>query len=154
MAKKKEQPKEPRGFRNCNPMNLRLTKDKWVGLSKDAFDPEFFVFSDMKYGYRAAFITLYRYIQKHGCDTIEKICARWAPAGDGNNNPESYARQVELMVHWPKDYPVLWKSMGLMCSIAHAMTYVECGKSPQMRDVIQGYNLAKSYLKIPDELII
>ena len=32
---------EPRGIRNCNPGNIRITKDKWQGLREVQEDKEF-----------------------------------------------------------------------------------------------------------------
>ena len=43
----------PRGLRNNNPGNLRLSGDRWKGLRPVQTDKEFFQFTDMRYGYRA-----------------------------------------------------------------------------------------------------
>ena len=43
----------PRGIRNNNFGNLRITKDKWQGLREEQTDPEFFQFKSPKWGYRA-----------------------------------------------------------------------------------------------------
>lgn len=40
--------KTPRGIRNCNPGNIRLTRDKWQGLRSEQTDTEFFQFEEMK----------------------------------------------------------------------------------------------------------
>ncbi len=43
----------PRGLRNCNPGNIRISKDKWQGLREKQEDKSFFQFTEMKWGYRA-----------------------------------------------------------------------------------------------------
>ena len=36
--------KLPRGLRNCNPGNIRISTDKWLGLREEQTDKEFFQF--------------------------------------------------------------------------------------------------------------
>lgn len=43
----------PRGLRNNNPGNIRLSKDKWQGLRERQEDKEFFQFVSIEWGYRA-----------------------------------------------------------------------------------------------------
>lgn len=42
--------KLPRGLRNCNPGNIRITKDKWQGLRAKQEDKSFFQFTEMNGG--------------------------------------------------------------------------------------------------------
>ena len=63
--------KTPRGIRNCNPGNLRLSKDRWKGLRPVQTDKEFFQFEEMKWGYRALMRTLQNYRRVHGCRNQE-----------------------------------------------------------------------------------
>ena len=51
----------PRGLRNNNPGNIRITKDKWQGLREKQEDKSFFQFTEMKWGYRALIRTLQNY---------------------------------------------------------------------------------------------
>ena len=37
-----------RGLRNCNPGNIRITKDKWQGLRAKQEDKSFFQFETMR----------------------------------------------------------------------------------------------------------
>lgn len=87
-----------RGMRNNNPCNIRKNPNTcWKG-SVRGNDPEFVTFKDKAYGYRAVFITLNTYNRKHNIWSIRQIINRWAPAGDGQNNPHAYIRRVcELM---------------------------------------------------------
>ncbi|MDR2916011.1 MAG: structural protein P5 [Tannerella sp.] len=68
-----------------NPLNLRNSKDNFLGEIET--ENGFKAFSEMKYGYRAAFRTLNTYIKK-GFDTVDKIINRWAPPSE--NNTSSY----------------------------------------------------------------
>lgn len=82
----------PRGIRNNNPGNLRITRDPWQGLAPIQQDPEFFTFSSMAYGVRAAAITLMTYYDRHGLRTVEDIIGRWAPPNE--NNTLAYVQSV------------------------------------------------------------
>jgi hypothetical protein len=82
----------PRGIRNHNPGNLRKTKDPWQGLSATQSDPEFFQFSEAKWGIRALARLLIAYQDKLGLDTVEKILSRYAPPVE--NNTSSYIGHV------------------------------------------------------------
>ena len=83
MSKVKEQ--TPRGVRNCNPLNIRLTKNaKWAGLAKEQTDGAFCQFASMTYGWRAAFILLRKYYFTYKLRTIRSIISRWAPPEDNN----------------------------------------------------------------------
>ena len=58
----------PRGIRNKNPMNIRRTADHWVGMAEVQHDSSFVEFTSFKYGYRAAFIILHRYMNTYGIE--------------------------------------------------------------------------------------
>ena len=58
----------PRGIRNCNPLNIRISSEKWQGLRQKQTDKSFFQFESMAYGYRAAIKTMQTYI-KNNYDT-------------------------------------------------------------------------------------
>ena len=44
----------PRGIRNHNPGNIRLSQDPWQGLATPQEDREFFTFQSALYGIRGA----------------------------------------------------------------------------------------------------
>ena len=75
----------PRGYRNNNPCNIRLTSSKWQGLCLEQKDVSFCQFVNLTYGYRAVFKLLNNYYLKHNCIDVRSIISRWAPVGDGNN---------------------------------------------------------------------
>lgn len=91
--------KNTRAIRNNNPLNIRHSPSRWLGLlpkeehAHGATDSAFCQFVSMAYGFRAAFILIDTYMRKHGLNTIERIIYRWAPPKDGNNT-EQYIRDV------------------------------------------------------------
>ena len=120
--------KQPRGLRNNNPLNIRRSGDKWQGLKAQQEDREFFQFSEMKWGWRAAFVILCRtYYNKHKLRTIRALITRWAPPKE--NNTEAYIRRVtdrigigpDRELGSPQEHPAQWMM------IAMAMAIVECG---------------------------
>ena len=92
----------PRGIRNNNPLNLRRTKTYWAGLSQEQTDPAFFQFSSMTFGWRAAWMTLRSYYNKHGLRTVRDILNRWAPPSDSNNT-DRYIGIVSEKSGWKAD---------------------------------------------------
>ena len=128
----------PRGIRNNNPLNIRISGDKWLGLVGD--DGEFFQFESAEKGIRAAARTLATYRKKYGYDTIATIISRWAPTTENNTQAyiQSTAKRMGISPHQAltkADYPAL----------ISAMIYHENGQNPYTHNVIidgfnQGYN--------------
>ena len=135
---------EARGIRNNNPLNIRKSGDKWQGLRTLQEDREFFQFSEMKYGWRAAFVILCRtYYKKYGLKTISDIIYRWAPPKE--NNTAAYIRRVSDYISIgpdrelgdPATHPTQWMMLGI------AMAVVECGTASQdYLSMLKGYSLA------------
>ena len=114
----------PRGIRNNNPLNIRRSGDKWQGLQDLQEDREFFQFSEMKYGWRAAFRLLcHTYYGKYKLRTIRDIISRWAPPME--NNTPAYIRHVsDYTGIWPdrelgdpKTHPVQWLMIGFAMAV-------------------------------------
>ncbi len=149
---------EPRGIRNNNPLNIRLSSDKWQGQvnpsgngnvngngnnSSPKGDAEFVQFYSMEYGWRAAFVILCRtYYGKYGLKTIRDIVSRWAPAKE--NNTEAYIRHVSdytgiapnKVLGSPQEHPTQWLLIG------YAMAVVENGKALSAVPMLKGFALA------------
>lgn len=90
----------PRGFRNNNPGNIRISSSVWRGLADPIDETDFqrreqnfCVFREPEWGLRAQAILLRKYKTELGLDTPRKIISRWAPASD-NNDVTSYAEQL------------------------------------------------------------
>ncbi len=143
---------QPRGLRNCNPLNIRITpeqrqgKKRWLGMCEEQADRAFCQFKSAEWGWRAAFILLtrnYYHLQRLHC--VRTIVSRWAPPADGNNT-EAYIRRVcELTrllpdedLGMPTMNPTTWMKLAL------AMAIVENG--PAQLDyyaMLDGWELAR-----------
>lgn len=129
----------PRGLRNNNPGNIRITKDKWKGLRPVQEDKEFFQFSDMKWGYRALIRTLQNYRRRHGCQTIADFIRRWAPSTE--NNTSGYISRVCKEMQVPTTYVPDVEDKTTMCAFAAAISQVENGVPAVMSDVESGWEV-------------
>lgn len=127
----------PRGLRNNNPGNIRITKDKWKGLIPVQEDKEFFQFSDMKWGYRALIRTLQNYHRLHGCRTIADYINRWAP--EHENNTSGYISRVCKEMQVPTTYVPDVEDKTTMCAFAAAISQVENGVPAVMSDIESGW---------------
>ena len=137
---------EARGIRNNNPLNIRLSSDKWQGQvlpQRGSGEGAFCQFYSIEWGWRAAFVILCRtYYGKYGLKTIRDLVSRWAPAKE--NNTEAYIRHVSdytgiapnKVLGSPKEHPTQWLLIG------YAMAVVECGKALPAVPMIKGFALA------------
>ena len=114
----------PRGIRNCNPLNIRRSKDQWKGLADAQTDRAFCQFKSLEYGWRAAFYLLTRtYYHKYRLYTIRTIIRRWAPPGE--NNTEAYIANVSRLtgidpdepIGIPLEKPSRWMMVGIAMAI-------------------------------------
>ena len=129
----------PRGLRNNNPLNIRISTDKFVGEVRPSQDKAFKQFDTMAHGYRAAFRVLRTYINNYKCDTIRKIISRWAPKNE--NHTENYIKVVSERSGITADEPILADNREMMIRIVAAMSFVENGREAVMSDVIRGWEL-------------
>lgn len=84
--------KVPLGIRNNNPGNIRKSKERWKGLSKEQTDPRFFIFERPEWGIRAMMVILRNYQRKYGLKTVTSIISRWAPPTE--NDTKAYIKRV------------------------------------------------------------
>ena len=140
----------PRGVRNKNPLNIRHSKAKWLGLAATQTDKEFCQFREMRYGWRAAFMLLCgNYYMKRGLHTLDAIIERWAPASDGNY-PKAYALRVAAAVGVSPDaeLPHPAQNAAIWRRIGWAMAQVENGNYKLYYwDMVAGYALWFNTLK-------
>ncbi len=129
----------PRGLRNNNPGNIRLTKTVWAGQIIPGTDRSFCQFQTMAYGYRAMLMTLRNYRRKHGCQTVADFIRRWAPPVE--NDTAAYIRSVcrTLQVH--DSYIPDIDDRTAMCNLAAAISKVENGVDAAMADIHAGWDL-------------
>lgn len=96
-------PKQSRGYRNCNPGNIDFVPaNKWqgqVGIEdppRGGGRPRFAKFSEHEYGIRALAALLTTYQDRHNLRTVRKIINRWAPPVE--NDTGSYVNAVARAV--------------------------------------------------------
>ena len=114
----------PRGIRNCNPLNIRRSKDKWKGMRAVQSDAQFVQFESLEWGWRAAFYMLTRtYYHKYRLYTIRTIIRRWAPPNE--NNSKAYVDNVSRLtgigpdepIGIPSEQPARWMMVGVAMAI-------------------------------------
>jgi hypothetical protein len=132
---------KPRGLRNNNPGNIRLTKDNWQGLRTEQTDPDFFQFETMAYGFRALFKLLKNYRKKYGCQTIAEIIERYAPRNENDTN--SYILTVCRLMEVPSTFVPDVEDKETMFSLAASICFVENGEQAYINDLLQGWELLK-----------
>ena len=130
------------GYQNNNPGNIRL-----INPSDTAFMGEirpnhsaFRKFQSMPYGYRALMKNLQALINS-GSDTIWKIIHKWAPFGDGNNNPDNYSLTVQKRSGINYNKKLNPGDLDSLIKISAAISFVENGIEPNQSDIIAGAQL-------------
>lgn len=104
----------PRGIRNNNPGNVRLSDDAWQGEVHPGTDKSFIQFDTMANGVRCTAKILLGY-QTRGLHTVRGMVNRWAPPTE--NDTDAYVKAVaaECSVD-PDDMIALGLTMlRLMC---------------------------------------
>ena len=141
-------------YRNCNPLNIRFSKDtNWMG-SKLKSSKGFVVFAAFSFGYRAAVMILRSYA-KRGLKTVPQIIETWAPRSE--NNTVAYIKAVldNLSERQSEPYTVNadteidLRNRELVVQLLLSMTRVEMGANAaqvhSMRTYAElGYDLAVS----------
>jgi hypothetical protein len=135
----------PRGIRNNNPLNIRLSKERWQGQIAPSLsgraggEASFCQFQTMQYGYRAAFKLLKTYMGKYRCHTIRQIIHKWAPPRENDTN--AYVKRVAGISKLNPDVIIAFWHKQTMIDLAYAMTIVENGIAVDRQIIEQGYDL-------------
>lgn len=127
----------PRGLRNRNPGNLQHTSVKWLGMRLVQGDEKYVQFYSMIFGYRALIMTLRIYIYRYGFNTIGEIIRRWTQPEDNVYTAE-YIQTVCSRLQLPADHAVRYDDRNTLMQLAAAISYMENGTEPDMREVEQG----------------
>lgn len=119
----------PKGMRNNNPGNIRISGNPWQGkipVSQNT-DGAFEQFSAYVYGIRAMIKNLLSYYNS-GLNTLQSIITKWAPAAD-NNNTGAYINFVALKTGFSPTQPLDLRNQTTMRKVVTAMTEMENGRS-------------------------
>lgn len=129
----------PRGIRNNNPLNIRIG-NTWLGEVPKPTDSEFEQFVSIRYGLRAAFVILRRYIRRYGRNTPAKIIRAWAPAVE--NNTQRYIEVVCKRSLIAPDEVIDYADKKTMVRLVKAMAFVECGVQLDDDVIDSSYDIA------------
>ena len=131
--------KTPRGIRNNNPLNIRIG-NTWLGEVPDPTDSNFEQFVHIRYGLRAAFCILRRYIRRYKRNTVRKIVTAWAPSTE--NNTERYIELVCKFGCLDADKEIRYEDSLTMISLVQAMARVEVGEIIPLQTIESAYKIA------------
>lgn len=131
--------KTPRGIRNNNPLNIRIG-NTWLGEVPNPTDSDFEQFVHVKYGLRAGFCILRRYIRRYKRNTVRKIVTAWAPSTE--NNTERYIQLVSKFGCLDADAEIHYEDSLTMCSLVQAMARVEVGETIPLQVIEDAYKSA------------
>jgi len=144
----------PRGLRNNNPGNIKISDDQWKGLAlpqertpEQVGEKVFCVFREMRYGVRAMAVQLRRYgMEDRRWNTIKKIIAHYAPGSD-NNDEAAYVKAVATDTGFSAtdkldltDRETLRKLIMGMCKVENGADAIKAETTFE-KDVDAGLNL-------------
>lgn len=129
----------PRGIRNNNPLNIRIG-NTWLGEVANPTDSDFEQFVHVKYGLRAAFCILRRYIRRYHRCTVAQIVSAWAPSNE--NDTARYIAFVASRMKIAADIPLDYADKETMVSLVAAMACFECGQELPLEVIHESYNIA------------
>lgn len=130
----------PRGLRNANPGNIRLSSVAWQGEAATQSDKDFVVFSAPEWGIRAMAKILLNY-QAKGLVTVRQMIGRWAPTSE--NDTASYVAHVAAAMGVGPDDPVYLHDLYELGQMVRAIITHENGVQPYPPEMInKGVGLA------------
>lgn len=121
-----------------NWLNLRAGP-AWQGLVPSTSPFSEFVSPEM--GVRAAALNLQNYPEA-GADTLSEILGRWAPAGDGSNNPNAYTAFLTGRTGWDPNRPIDVRNPDEVATLFTHMAELEQGRPVDPAVVRRGVELA------------
>lgn len=130
-----------RGIKNCNPGNIRRSKDKWQGLSVEQKDAAFFTFDKPVWGIRAIARILINYQDKYDLGTPQQIIGRWAPPTE--NYTDAYVNHVCDKAGWEPDQRVDMQAYADCRAMVEGIIHHENGTQPySSMEIDEGLRLA------------
>jgi hypothetical protein len=116
----------PRGERNNNPGNIRLSATRWQG-QVDGTDPAFVTFDTPESGIRALAKLLKNYQTIHGLRTVRGIINRYAPPSE--NNTSAYVAAVSAALGVSPDAAIDLNNAGTLQQLVAAVITHENGRN-------------------------
>lgn len=121
----------PRGIRNNNGGNIRISRNKWQGKIKGE-DKAFETFDTPENGLRALMKLLINYQRIYNHKTIYGIISRWAPPNE--NDTGSYVLAVSRDTNIPPHQEIDLTQESILIPVAQAIVLHENGPSTEGRD--------------------
>lgn len=131
---------DPRGFRNNNWLNIRISNNNWQGKRTDNTDGAFEQFETPEQGIRAAARNIKTYASR-GLNTVKDIISTWAPASD-NNNTSSYITNVSRRMGVDPNAQIDVNNPDVMTNLLAAMTVSENGREGDIEVIKRGVAMA------------
>ncbi len=119
----------PRGIRNNNPGNIRLSSARWQGQKDVQADTSFIEFTSPLMGLRALMRLLLTYHFKHGLNSAESIINRWAPPHE--NATDHYIHTVSRHLRVQRRDALDLTDEETLVRLAEAITRHENGRPPE-----------------------
>ena len=122
----------PRGVRNNNPGNIRLSPARWRGQKRVQADTAFVEFETPVQGLRALMVLLLTYYRRYGLDTVDCIINRYAPPHE--NATDHYAFVVARQMGVRRQQRLHLSDPETIIALARAIVRHECGPAPKERN--------------------
>lgn len=129
----------PRGFRNNNWCNIRISNNPWEGKITNNTDDTFEQFETPELGIRAAAINLRTY-KKKGISTVNDIISTWAPSTENDTN--SYVQAVSQYLQVDPNAVIDVENPDTMRKLLTAIVRVENGQDGDADVIARGVDLA------------
>lgn len=123
-------PKQHFGWTNNNPLNIRISPNKWVGKIVPSRNAAFETFDTPENGLRATVIIMSRAYKRSGINTLIGLIQKWAPEED-NNRPLIYANSVAKDSGYTIHEHLDLADFDVLCRIIPPMSRVETGQGFQ-----------------------
>lgn len=141
----------PRGIRNNNPLNIRISGSLWLGkvpLAQNT-DGAFEQFDTMEHGLRAAIINIRTIVNRRRrrgqVTTVKDLINIWAPSEDGNDTL-GYVEQVTSLTGLSPHRIVAIRNKNMIVRLVWGMAYVETGRDININVCSYAYGLCASIL--------
>lgn len=135
----------PRGIRNNNPLNLRISNNQWLGKVANNTDGSFEQFTTLEHGLRAGIINIGTIVSRRRKQklktNVSDLIHIWAPASDGNNEKTYVQTVTKISLIQPTD-EIIPHNKNQICRLVQAMAYVECGQRINFGRIENAYAMA------------
>lgn len=113
---------EPRGIRNNNPGNIRISSNAWQGKISPNTDGTFEQFDTMTNGVRAIAVTLQNYQRLYGLNTVRGMITRWSAT-----DQDAYVANAASALGVDPDDPIDVGDPNTMTDLVNAIITQENG---------------------------